>query len=101
MDPENLATHIRSRFDHQANRRVIREKYQAKLVLGYRGGLFRCTPENMVFLTMYRDQDIVMLDSYENPIKIDATELLELMQQRWQEQMNAWYQEYQLNDQQR
>ena len=95
MDTEKLITHTRSRFDHEANRRVLREKYQAKMILGYRGGLFRATPENIALLQIYKDQEIVMLDLYETPVKISASELQNLMQQCWQEQMNAWLVEYQ------
>ena len=94
MDTENLIAHTRSRFDHEANRRVLREKYQAKMMLGYRGGLFRATPENIALLQIYQGQDLVMLDLYEVPIKVSASELQSLMQQCWQEQMNAWLVDY-------
>jgi hypothetical protein len=37
---------------------------------------------------------VVLLDLYENPVKVDTTELMTLSQQRWQEQMTAWLIEY-------
>jgi hypothetical protein len=41
----------------------------------------------------------VILDLYQNPIKIQAEELYELAIARWQEQLNAWLVEYeQLNN---
>jgi hypothetical protein len=43
----------------------------------------------------------VLLDLYENPVKINTRELLAMSQQRWQEQMNAWLVEYQQCEQQR
>jgi hypothetical protein len=43
----------------------------------------------------------VILDLYENPVKINTQELLSLSQQRWQEQMNAWLVEYEQTNQQR
>jgi hypothetical protein len=34
---------------------------------------------------------VVLLDMYENPVKVDTKELMEsCSQERWQEQMNAW-----------
>jgi hypothetical protein len=36
----------------------------------------------------------VILDLYQNPVKIQAEELYELTVTRWQEQMNAWLTEY-------
>jgi hypothetical protein len=101
MDTEKLMIHARGRFDHEANRRQLREKYQAKLIFGYRGGLFKSTPENIALLYIYQDQEIVMMDLYENPVRVDATELRTQMQQCWQEQMNAWLVEYEHANKQR
>jgi hypothetical protein len=40
------------------------------------------------------DDDIVIVDLYGNPVKINPTELQYLALGRWQEQMNAWLLEY-------
>jgi len=37
---------------------------------------------------------VVLLDLYENPVRVIPKELVELAQQRWQEQMTAWLLEY-------
>jgi hypothetical protein len=37
---------------------------------------------------------VVLLDLYENPVKIDTKELMSLSQERFNEQMNAWLVEY-------
>ncbi len=94
MDTNDLVAHSRARFDHHQARVVLRDKYQAKLNFAHKGGMFRATPEMITFLAMYHDQEIVLADSYQNPIKVNAAELCDLMQQRWQEQMNAWLVEY-------
>lgn len=101
MDTEQIANFARERFDHEAHRRLLREKYQAKLIFGYAGGLFRATPELIVLLSLYAGQEIVVQDLYENPVKINATELLQQAQQRWQEQMNAWLNELEKSQSQR
>lgn len=90
MDSEQLIAHSRARFDHAAAKRLLKEKYQAKLVFAYRGGMFRCSPELMVFLDLYQGQRTVLPDLYDNPVEVDTSELLQIMQARWQEQMNAW-----------
>ena len=94
MDTDQLISHSRARFEHEAARRTLREKYQAKLTFAYRGGMFRAAPEMIVFLNLYADQDIVIQDLYENPVKVNARELGELMKGRWQEQMTAWLAEH-------
>lgn len=94
MDTENLVAHARARFEHAAARRLLKEKYQAKLTFAWNGGMFRATPEMIGFLSLYDDQKIVIEDLYENPIEVNAGELRDLMQSRLQEQMNAWLVEY-------
>jgi hypothetical protein len=95
MDTEQLISHARSRFDHASAKRVLKEKYQAKMIFAYNGGLWCAGPElnNMIF-TCGRIGEIVLLDLYENPVKVNSKELMALSQERWNEQMNAWHIEY-------
>jgi len=85
-----LIKKIKSRFDHEAARKVLKEKYQARMVFGWNGGMFRASPEMISFLSLYDDQRIVIQDLYENPVEVNAQELCRLMQSRLQEQMTAW-----------
>jgi hypothetical protein len=94
MNTENIVTHARVRFDHATAKRVLKEKYQAKLTFAYNGGLFRAGPELQSTVLTCPDSEAVILDLYENPVKINTRELLALSQSRWQEQMNAWLVEY-------
>ena len=94
MNTENLVAHARARFDHQAAKRILKEKYQAKLTFAYNGGMFRAGPELQMTCLTCPGLEAVILDLYENPIKIKTRELLTLSQQRWQEQMNAWLVEF-------
>ena len=91
MDTEALVAHARARFDHAAARRVLKEKYQAKMVFAHAGGMWRAGPELLtVLLACAQDKDVVILDLYETPVRITVTELFALAHERWQEQMNAW-----------
>lgn len=94
MNTNDLITHARARFDHVAARRVLKEKYEAKMLFAWGGGLFRAGPEMITFLGLYGNERIVVKDLYENPIEVNAQELCELMKARLQEQMNAWLVEY-------
>ena len=95
MDTNELLAHSRARFDHVAAKRVLKEKYQAKMVFAYRGGMWQAGPDlnNMIF-TCGRIGEIVLPDLYENPVQVDSKELMALSQERWNEQMNAWLVEY-------
>lgn len=94
MDTNELIAHSRARFDHHRARQVLKEKYQAKMTFAYRGGMWTAGPELQSTLLTCPNEESVLLDLYETPIKIHTKELMELSQQRWQEQMNAWLVEF-------
>jgi hypothetical protein len=90
MDTEQLIAHGRARFEHSAARRLLQEKYQAKLTFAHAGGMWRAGPELLTVLAVCVDEDAVLMDLYENPVKITVKELQGIAYQRWQEQMTAW-----------
>jgi len=95
MNTDELVAHGRARFDHAAARRTLKEKYQAKLTFAYRGGMWSAGPElHSTIFTCGRIGEVVLLDLYENPVKIDTKELMALSQERFSEQMNAWHIDY-------
>jgi hypothetical protein len=94
MDTDNLIAHSRSRFEHAAAKRTLKEKYQGKLTFGWNGGMFKATPEMITFLSLHDDISVVILDLYENPVEVNAKELCNIMKIKYQEQMSAWSTEY-------
>jgi hypothetical protein len=94
MDTDALVEQSRARFAHEAARRVLREKYQAKLTFAHAGGMWRAGPELLTLLACSQDAEIVILDLYDNPVRVKVDELESLTYQRWQEQMQAWLVEY-------
>lgn len=95
MNTDNLITHARARFDHAQAKRVLKEKYEAKMLFAHSGGMWRAGPDllaTLKFCTL--DQEVVLLDTYDNPVKINTKELWNLAAERWQEVMNAWHVEY-------
>jgi len=98
MNTDNLLAHARARFDHVAARRVLKEKYEAKMLFAHAGGMWRAGPELQTTLLTCPNVEAVIIDLYETPVKVQTQELLAQSQTRWQEQMNAWLVEYeQLN----
>jgi len=100
MDTNQLVAHARARFEHESARRTLREKYQAKFTFAHAGGMWQAGPELLTLLKLCSGT-VVVLDLYENPVKIQAEELYELALQRWQECLNAWLIEYEQLNQQR
>jgi hypothetical protein len=100
MDTNQLVAHARARFEHESARRTLREKYQAKFTFAHAGGMWQAGPELLTLLKLCSGT-VVVLDLYENPVRIQAEELYELALQRWQECLNAWLIEYEQLNQQR
>ena len=94
-----MIAHSRARFDHAVAKRILKEKYQARMLFAYAGGMWRAGPELLTMLAVCPDESAVLLDLYDAPVKVDVRELELAAQQRWQEQMNAWLVEYETNNQ--
>jgi len=94
MNTDNLIALGRARFEHAAARRTLKEKYQARLLFAHAGGMWRASPELLVLLATVPPGDAVILDLYEIPFRVNPEDLRGHAMQHWQEQMNAWHQEY-------
>ena len=90
-DLEQIVTQIRQATDYQVNKRILREKILTDLHVPYAGGLFKVTPELIAFLTTWDSDELFLEDTYQNPIKIQRTELLDLCRQHYQMVMNTWH----------
>lgn len=64
------------------------------MLFAHAGGMFKSTPEMISFLSLYNNEEIVLLDLYDNPVKVNSDTLRNEMQKRWYEQMNAWLVEW-------
>ncbi len=90
MDTDQLVAHGRARFEHAAARRLLNEKYQAKMTFAHAGGMWQAGPELLTLLAVCKDADAVILDLYSVPVRVVVQDLRDLAYQRWQEQMTAW-----------
>jgi hypothetical protein len=91
MDIQNQA---QLSFDHAVAKRNLQQRMQARLNVTYNEGFFTVTKEQINFLDLLGSQEVVLLDNYETPIKVNAYELLKLMFERYHEIMNEWLEEY-------
>lgn len=94
MQLDKLSQNIKTRFDHQQARIVLRETYHAKMFFAHNGGMWKASPELIVLCDCCQDLDAVLEDYYNTPVSVNLSELKQLAIQRWQEQMNAWQAEY-------
>ena len=94
MTTENIIAHARARFDHESAKRILKEKYQAKMTFAHAGGLWLAGPELLATLAACASPDAVILDLYDTPIRVQSREFRDTVRSHWQEQMNAWLVEH-------
>ena len=81
---------IKRRFDHGAARQTLKERYQAKMIFADSGGMWKAGPELINLLSTVDLDELTIVDLYDTPITINRKHLLNLVTERWQEQLNAW-----------
>ena len=102
MNTDTLYQQVRARFDHNQSRRVLKEKYEAKMVFAHAGGMWRAGPELLTTLHVCNETSpIVLLDLYQTPVQVVPGELFAKASEIWQEQMNAWLVEFEELNRQR
>lgn len=97
MDTKTLITEAKARFAHNSAKDYLKEKYNAKLLVAEQGGLWRADQETISFLTvMINDYDdkVVLMDTFQNPVLVDRSELLSKLKEVYRSVMAEWYNEW-------
>lgn len=94
MDTTELIKEAKARFNHNSAKTYLKSKYQSKLIVADQGGLWTATPELISFLSSTQDTTSILLDSYNNPIKVDTTKLLIKLKEIYQLVMEEWHTEF-------
>lgn len=92
MDIQELA---KKSYDRVLTQKRLEETQMSRLSLAHANGIWLCDANLICLLQSYKDQtEIVLLDSYKIPRKINPNELLIEVQRRHQEVLNDWLIEY-------
>ena len=97
MDTKTLIAEAKARFAHNSAKDYLKEKYEAKLLIAEQGGLWRADKETIAFLTvMINDYDdkVVLMDTFQNPVLVDRSELLSKLKDVYNSVMAEWYNEW-------
>lgn len=97
MDTKTLIADAKARFAHNSAKDYLKEKYNAKLLVAEQGGLWKADQETIAFLSvMINDWDdkVVMIDTFQNPVLVDRTELLTKLKETYRTVMREWYNEW-------
>lgn len=93
MNTEKLIREAKARFKHQEAKIYLQEKYSNRLEFASQGGSWTATPELISFLTCFSDH-VVLVDNYNNPVKVSVDELLTEAKILYQSVMEEWLAEF-------
>jgi len=96
MDIKNLLAESKARFNHNSAKAYLAEKYQSKLIVAEQGGLWKANAETILLLNSFTSANLVLVDTFNSPVKVDRQQLLEKLQQIYETTMEQWYTEWQL-----
>ncbi len=97
MDTKTLISEAKARFAHNSAKNYLKEKYEAKLLVAEQGGLWKADKETIAFLTvMIQDYDdrVVLIDTFDNPVLVERSELLSKLKEVYNNVMAEWYNEW-------
>jgi hypothetical protein len=94
MDTKTLIAEAKARFNHNAAKDYLREKYLSKLKIADQGGLWNADAETINILNSFTTKKLVLIDTFNNPVEVDRKELLTKLKKLYQETMTEWYDEW-------
>lgn len=94
MDTKQLIRDAKARFNHNTAKEYLKDKYQSKLIIAHQGGLFNITTDFIAFLYTRSNPEMILLDIYNNPIKVNSNSLYENAMAVYKEVMDEWHKEY-------
>jgi hypothetical protein len=96
MDTKTLILESKARFAHNSAKAYLKEKYENKLFLADQGGLWKADIQTISFLESNHTKvtEIVLIDTFNNPVKVNASALLNKLQDLYHTVMEEWHKEW-------
>lgn len=96
MDTKTLIAEARARFNHNSAKAQLKDKYDGKLIVADQGGLWKADKETINFLyhTHLTQQEVILIDTFNNPVKVNALALYQKLNDVYNTTMNQWYNEW-------
>jgi hypothetical protein len=94
MDTKTLILEAKARFNHNSAKVYLKEKYESKLIVADQLGLWSANPATINFLTSSTEDEIIIIDNFNNPVKIKRKVLLSKLNAVYKSTMEEWYTEW-------
>jgi hypothetical protein len=94
MDTKSLITEAKARFNHNSAKAYLKDKYDSKFIVADQNGLWRANLETINFLTATTDEEVIIIDTFNNPVNVIRKELLDKLNAVYKITMEEWYNEW-------
>lgn len=94
MDTKTLIAEAKARFNHNSTKAYLKDKYDGKLIVAEQGGLWKANLETINFLNATDKETVILIDTFNNPVKVDRQSLLSILQNTYESVMDEWYNEW-------
>ena len=94
MDTKTLIADSKARFSHNSAKAYLKEKYEAKLIVAEQGGLWKADTSTITLLNACPHKEVVLIDTFDNPVKVNRLKLVEKLGETYMTVMEEWYAEW-------
>ncbi len=94
MDTKTLVNEARARFNHNAAKSYLKEKYETRLIVAEQGGLWKSNLETINFLNSFSSETVILIDTFQNPVEVNRKELLSKLTDTYESVMREWLTEW-------
>ncbi len=94
MDTHQLISETKARFSHNSAKAYLKDKFTSKLIVAEQGGLWTAKPELISFLGATKSTTLIIIDNFDNPVKVNRKELLNKLVDTYNTAMTDWYVEW-------
>jgi len=95
MDTKALISESKARFSHNSAKFYLKEKYNSKLLVAEQNGLWHADMATISLLNSFDSDEIVLIDTFENPVLVNRTKLLSKLKEVYTTVMTEWHKEWQ------
>ena len=94
MDTTTLIQESKARFSHNSAKAYLKEKYDSLLIIADQGGLWKADVTTLNFLSSTSDEEVILIDTFNNPIKVNRATLYDKLWQTYKQVMSDYLQEW-------
>jgi hypothetical protein len=94
MDVKTIISDAKARFNHNSAKEYLKEKYTSKLLIADQSGLWKANLETINFLNTQQTEFVVLMDIFDNPVKVNRLDLLTKLSETYNTVMHEWFTEW-------